>query len=143
MKSKILLRIASILMLFHDIGHTLGHSGWKHAPDPAKQAVIDQMTGSKFPFMGASHSMGDYFEGYGYAATLALLLISAILWIVSDTSVQNNSMVRKILIVTTAILLAWGIIELIYFFPFAASFTLLSMLLTGLAIFNLPRNSDL
>jgi hypothetical protein len=31
-----------------------GHSGWRQANEPAKQAIISQMNGSKFPFMGAS-----------------------------------------------------------------------------------------
>lgn len=139
MKPKILLRIASILILFHDIGHTLGHSGWKHTDDPAKQDIINHMNGGRFPFMGAVHSMGDYYEGYGYASTLALLLIAAVLWIVSDAPAGSTDLVRKILLVTATVLLAWGIIELIYFFPFAASFTLLAMLLTAWATFNLKK----
>ena len=142
MKPKVLLRIASILILFHDIGHTIGHSGWRHSPDPAKQEVINQMTGSKFPFMGAVHSMGDYYEGYGYAASLALLLIAVLLWLMSDASPQSRHLVRKLLIVTTVILFAWGIIELIYFFPFAASFTLLAALLNTISFFRMNKESQ-
>ncbi len=110
MKPKILLRIASIIMFLHDIGHTFGHLTWKQSPDPAKQEVIKQMTDNKFPFMGAVRSMSDYYDGYGWASTLALLLIAA---------------------------LAWGIDELIFFFPFAAAFSLLAFLLTGIAIFQI------
>lgn len=142
MGPKILLRIASVLMLFHDVGHTIGHSGWKHSPDPAKQQIIDQMIGSRFPFMGAVHSMGDYFEGYGYTASLALLLIAAILWLLSDAPAQTGPLVKKLLIVTTVTLLAWGIAELIYFFPFAASFTLLAALLTSISIFRISKESQ-
>src|SRR5260221_12106082 len=110
MKPKILLRIASIIMFLHDIGHTFGHLTWKQSPDPAKQEVIKQMTDNKFPFMGAVRSMSDYYDGYGCALTLALLLIAA---------------------------LAWGIDELIFFLPCAAAFSLLSFLLTGIAIFQI------
>jgi len=37
------------------------------------------------------------------------------------------------------ILLAWGIDELIFIFPFAAGFTLLAFLLTSISIFQIER----
>jgi hypothetical protein len=92
MKPKLLLRIASIVMILHDVGHMIGSLTWKQAIEPEKQQVIDQMTGHKFPFMGAMRSMGDYYDGYGYASALAILLISIILWIVSGSIVQNPSL---------------------------------------------------
>ena len=137
MKPKILLRIASIVMVLHDIGHMGGSLTWKQAADPEKQQVINQMTEHKFPFMGAMRSMGDYYDGYGYASALAILLISIILWIISDSATQNPNLAKKILIAVSTILLAWGINELIFFFPFAASFSLLAFALTVIAILHL------
>ncbi|MGA7161548.1 MAG: hypothetical protein WBZ48_11135 [Bacteroidota bacterium] len=137
MKPKLLLRIASIVMILHDVGHIGGSLTWKQATDPEKQQVISQMTDHKFPFMGAMRSMGDYYDGYGFASALAILLIAAILWIVSGSVSQNPALAKKILITVSAILLAWGINELIFFFPFAASFSLLAMLLTAVAAFQL------
>ncbi|HEY2580610.1 MAG TPA: hypothetical protein VGI43_02315, partial [Mucilaginibacter sp.] len=64
MKPKILLRIASIIILIHGIGHTLGNAGWKGTEDPIAKGVVKEMTVHQFPFMGASHSIGDYYEGY-------------------------------------------------------------------------------
>ncbi len=124
-------------MFLHDIGHTFGHLTWKQSPDPAKQEVIKQMTDNKFPFMGAVRSMSDYYDGYGWASTLALLLIAAILWIASGVKTESANLVKKILVVLSLILLAWGIDELIFFFPFAAAFSLLAFLLTGIAIFQI------
>jgi hypothetical protein len=63
MKPKLLLRISSGLLLFHVLGHTMGHSGWKKTTDPVKQEVIDQMNGHQFLFMGMNRSLGDYYEG--------------------------------------------------------------------------------
>ena len=142
MKPKILLRIASAVVIFHDMGHTLGAVTWRQSPDPIKQMIINQMIEHKSPFMGAMRSMGEYYEGYGYAATIALLLIGIILWLVSAVSLQNLDMVRKILIAIGVSLLLWGADELIFFFPYAAAFSLVASLLTFLAVFNLKKVSQ-
>jgi len=139
MNPKILLRIAAIIMLLHAIGHTIGALTWKKTPDVAKQAVIEFMTAHKFPFMGAERSMGEYYEGYGFACTLALLLIVAILWITSNVTPHSIALVKNILVVLSIILLAWGVDELIFFFPFAAAFSLLSFLLTLVATLRLMK----
>jgi hypothetical protein len=139
MKPKIFLRIASILLILHDVGHTFGTLGWKKTSDPAKLEVIKQMTDKKFPFMGAVHSFGDAFDGYGFAVILALLLFAAILWISSNVTAQNVVLIKKILGWMSAVLLLWGIDELIFFFPLAATMTLIAMICTVIAIFNLEN----
>jgi len=139
MNPKVLLRIAAILMLLHAIGHTIGALSWKKTPDAAKQAVIESMTAHKFPFMGVERSMAEYYDGYGFACTLALLLITAVLWITSNVTPHSISLVKNILFVLSFILLAWGIDELIFFFPFAAAFSLLAFLLTLVATLRLMK----
>jgi len=93
--------------------------------------------------MGAERSMGEYYDGYGFACTLALLLIVAILWITSSVTPHSIALVKNILVVLSFILLAWGIDELIFFFPFAAAFTLLSFLLTLIATMRLMKPATL
>jgi hypothetical protein len=124
-------------MFLHDVGHTFGALSWKNTADPLKQQVINSMVEHKFLFMGANRSMSNTMDGYGFAAILALLLFSIILWVLSDSAVQNPRLVKKLLIPISIILLAWGIIELIFFFPFAASFTLLAMVFTVISIFQI------
>jgi hypothetical protein len=142
MKAKIILRTAAIIIFLHDVGHTMAVLTWKEDPDPKKMEVIKQMTENKFPFMGTSRSMGEYFEGFGVAGTLSLLLIALILWYVSDVSDTNKNFNKKIILTVSIILLAWGISELIYFFPLAASFSLISSLLGfySLVLLNKPGN---
>jgi uncharacterized membrane protein len=79
--------------------------------------------------MGTSRSMGEYFEGFGIQGTLSLLLITLILWYVSGVTESNKNFNKKIILTVSIILLLWGISELIYFFPFAASFSLIASLL--------------
>jgi len=141
MKSKNLLRIASVIMFLHLLGHTFGHLTWKDSPDPARQEVIKQMTGNKLPFMGATRSMAEYYNGYGYIATIAMLLIIFLLWSISNATGNKSPLISKLLWAATGFLFLLGIDELIYFFPFAAAFSLLSGLLTLLATVQLSKNS--
>jgi len=135
--------MAAIIMLLHAIGHTMGALTWKKTPDVSKQAVIEFMTAHKFPFMGVERSMAEYYDGYGFACTLALLLITAVLWITSNVAPHSIALVKNILFVMSFILLAWGIDELIFFFPFAAAFSLLSFLLTLVATLRLMKPATL
>lgn len=126
-------------MFLHDLGHTVGALTWKQTKDPAMQEVIRQKTENKFPFMGAIRSMGEYYDGYGFITTLALLFIAAILWIASTVTPMNVEIIKKILVVASIILLFLGILELVYFFPFAASFSLFAFLLTTIATLRIGK----
>ena len=59
------------------------------------------------------------------------------LWIVSDSAADSPGASRRILTVLCLFLFAIGIEELVYFFAFAASFSLLASVLTGLSILKL------
>jgi hypothetical protein len=142
MKPKILLRIGAILIFIHSVLHTLGFGTWKQAPDPVYKAIVDGMTGHKFPFMGAIRSLGDFYEGFGYASSIALLLISIILWFVSGETSRSANLANKIIYAVGIALVAWGIDELIYFFPFAAAFTLTAAVLTLSSGFVMKKSSQ-
>jgi len=124
--------------------HTIGFTQWKQDTDPAKREVIKQMTGQKFPFMGTSRNMGDYYDGFGYAASIALILIAVLLWIASGELSANPSLAKRVITVISAALLIWAIDEIIYFFPFAAGLTLAASIcgfgsLPGLARQTAPK----
>jgi len=132
MQPKILLRIASILLLLHLVGHTLGHSSWKQAKEPEEKAVISQMTDHTFPFMGSNRSFGDFFDGYGYACSIALALMMTMLWILSSAHLNTIALVRLLTALWIAFFL-WSAIEFRYFDLSAALTSLLPGLLTLLA----------
>jgi len=136
MSSKVLLRIAAVLMFIHCVLHTIGFSGWK--TDPTRQEVIKAMTGQKLPFMGANRSMGEFYDGFGYASTIALALIAVSLWIVSG-ELAARSLAKKMILTLAVILVFWGIDEIIFFFAFAASISLVSSLCCFLAFFKVKN----
>lgn len=135
MKPKLALRITSWLMIFHAIGHSIGLSGWKKTSDPVREQVIVQMTRHKFPFMGASRSMAEYYEGFGYAATISMVMIAILFWILGEGSEAERMLTKKIIITFSIGLLAWGVDELIFFFPFAAVNTLLAFFTSLYALY--------
>jgi hypothetical protein len=115
-------------MLLHMLGHTMGALTWKDAPNAAVKQVIDGMLGNRFDFMGRSVSIGDFFAGYGYGMIGVLLLVSILLWLLSA---EHN---RRFILALGLFLLFLSIIEFIYFFPFAAAFSLLAGVTTLLAM---------
>jgi hypothetical protein len=139
MKPKLLLRIAAILILIHAVLHTMGFSQWKQDPDPAKQEVIKQMTGQKFPFMGTSRNIGNYYDGFGYASSVALVLIAVLLWIVSGELLINPSLAKKVILVISCALVLWATDELIYFFPFATGLTFVAALCGFASVLGLTK----
>lgn len=143
MKAKLFLRIAAGLIIFHLLGHTFGHLNWKKAVEPEKHEVIKQMTEHKFPFMGKERSMGDYYEGYGWACCITFILIAAVLWIISETTEESKKLTAKISLVIGLSLIAWCIIEFMFFFPFAASTTLLSAIFILISFYQIKKNGEI
>jgi len=139
MKPKVLLRIAAVVMFLHVVGHTIGAATWKQTNEPAKQEVIKRMVEQKFPFMGTVRSMAEYYDGYGYSSTIALLLAVTLLWILSGLAERNAVVAAKILLPVSLFLLLLGIDEIIFFFPLAAGMSLLRALLGGLSLLTLRK----
>jgi hypothetical protein len=124
MKPTLLLRIASVLMFVHTLGHSFGALSWKEASDAAVSRLIISMQTTHFAFMGRSATLAGFYEGYGLTMIFVLLLISVVLWLLS--SAPANDLSIRLLPVFAGFLLFLGIIEYIYFFPFAAGFSLLA-----------------
>ena len=139
MKPKILLRIASALMLIHLIGHSFGNAMWKKSNDSLKKQVIQTITENKFLFMGTNRSFADNFDGYGYATSLFLVLIIVLLWFISNSLKTITTLTIKILLLLFICLLGLSMDEFIYFFPFAAGLSLSASILIGIATLQLKK----
>jgi hypothetical protein len=124
MKAKVLLRIASGLMLFHTLGHSIGALTWKQAPNARLKMVIDGMLNDHFDFMGKSVTIGNFYAGYGYSMIALLLFITILLWLLS------NELPFKIIFLLGLFLVVLGVLEFIFFFPLPAICSALAGLLT-------------
>jgi hypothetical protein len=133
MSRKLLLRVASVLMLLHTMGHSIGAFTWKNTPDTAMKLVVSGMETNHFTFMGRVTTLASYFDGYGFTMIFVLLLITSLLWLIS--SAESNTLVVGIARLLAVFLIAMGVIEYVYFFPFAAAFSLLAGICTLIALF--------
>jgi hypothetical protein len=140
MKAKLLLRIAAVFILFHLLGHTLGHLTWDKQEDPRMQEVVNAMISYKTEFMGAAKSMGDYFNGYSLILFFVFGMSICILWFASGFINEQKQIAKKILYPFGVMYLAFGVIEFMYFFPFAASISAGVGILILISLLTLKEN---
>jgi len=94
--SKILLKIASGIMLFHGLVLLVGTFATTPNPAPPTELL-------------------DFFMGATFCGILLVLLLGVLLWVLS--CLKDNSEIKLLWIVTIATVML-GIIEIIYFFPY-------------------------
>jgi hypothetical protein len=139
MKSRTLLWIAFGVILFHIVGHTMGHFTWKQTDDTVLAGIINEMYSHQFEFMGKLQTVGGHHEGFSILFEITLLTFAALTWLMSR-SVDVSSEMRKVLLVTGVALIACGIVEVIYFFALAGGSSLLAGLLHMIAYARAGRN---
>ncbi len=143
MKSvKIALRLGSVIMFLHAVGHTIGIATWKNADSKVPHEVIQSMVDANFDFNGAGGNMAQFYDGLGYASTIALILSSVLLWLVA-TETDNPRFSVKVLVPITVFLLLLAMDEIIYFFPLAAAFSFVAAVLSVFAIVKLNAQDPL
>jgi hypothetical protein len=134
MTSKLLIRIAAFCILIHLLGHTFGHTIWDKPEDPRMMDVVTSMKGYKAEFMGASKSMADYYHGYSLMIIGLFAITTWILWQASANINEHRQAVTRMLLPIGLGYLCFGVIEYLYFFPFAASMSFLAGLFTTFAV---------
>src|SRR5580698_4945063 len=76
MKASVFYRIASVLLLLLDAGHTSGFP-WS---DPKWGVDLDSMRSTHFYIMGFSRTYWDFYVGFGLFVSVFLLLAVALAW---------------------------------------------------------------
>ncbi|RTL59147.1 MAG: hypothetical protein EKK37_12640 [Sphingobacteriales bacterium] len=142
MTAKLFARTAAIFVFIHLIGHSLGHFGWDKPKDPKIAEVVQSMKSNKSEFMGATKSMADYFSGYSLIIFGLFFMTIILLWLLSNHANDNPVLVRQLLYPIGLGYLYFAIIELLDFFPFAASISFLAAVFTLLAAIKLRVKKD-
>jgi hypothetical protein len=121
MTTTLLLRIAAVISLLFAAGHTLG--GLKKWSPMGENEVLKAMTTVRFDIMGVNRSYLDFFMGFGWFISVALLLQSALLWQVASLAQSNAMQVRPMIAMFALAALVSGIIAWRFILPLPALFS--------------------
>ena len=94
LKASLFYRIAAVLLLLFDIGHTVGFL--QHDPEWKVDSLIGSMKSIHFDVQGFSRSYWDFFVGFGLFVTVFLLLAAVVAWQLGRLDAETLTRVRGI-----------------------------------------------
>jgi len=121
MTTTLLLRIASVISLVFTAGHSLG--GLRKWSPMGENDVLRTMTAVRFNTMGANRSYLDFFMGFGWSLSVAMLLQTVLLWQLAGMAQPDPARVRPMIAVFALATLASGLIAWRFIFPVPALFS--------------------
>jgi hypothetical protein len=121
MTTSVLLRISAVISLLFTIGHSLG--GTKRWSPMGENDVLKAMETVRFDTMGVNRSYLDFFLGFGWSLTVAMLLQSVLLWQLASLARSNAAQVRPMIAAFALATLAGGAIAWFFIFPVPALFS--------------------
>jgi hypothetical protein len=121
MTTTLLLRIASVISLLFAAGHTLG--GLKRWSPMGENDVLKAMTDVRFETMGANRSYLDFFMGFGWSRSVAMLLQTVLLWQMASLARTEAAQVRPMIAMFALATLASGVIAWLFILPVPALFS--------------------
>lgn len=121
MTTTVLLRISAVISLVFVLGHSLG--GLKRWSPMGDNDVLKAMETVRFDTMGANRSYLDFFLGFGWSLTVAMLLQSVLLWQLASLARTDARQIRPMIAAFAVATLAGGIIAWLFIFPVPALFS--------------------
>jgi hypothetical protein len=94
LKSSLLYRIASVLLLFFAAGHTFGFR--QNNPEWGAEAVIGLMRSVHFDAQGFNRTYWDFFSAFGLFFSVFLLFAAVLAWLLAGLSAETLARVRSI-----------------------------------------------
>jgi hypothetical protein len=118
MKTALWLRIAAIISLLFAVGHTLGgRRSWSFT---GEAEVLHAMRTFRVQAFGVSRTYMDFYRGFGYSLSVAMLLQSVLLWQLAALAVQNPSQTRPMILSFVLASITGGIVAWTLIFPVPA-----------------------
>jgi hypothetical protein len=121
MTTAVLLRISAVISLLFAVGHSLG--GLKRWSPMGENEVLKAMETVRFDTMGVNRSYLDFFLGFGWSLSVAMLLQSVLLWQLASLARSDAAQVRPMIAAFTLATLAGGVIAWLFIFPVPALFS--------------------
>lgn len=130
MTTTLFLRIASAISLIFMLGHTTG--GLRKWSPMGDNEVLKAMTAVRFDAMGANRSYLDFYMGFGWSISVAMLMQTVLLWQMASLARADAPSVRPMIGVIAIATIASGLIAWRFIFPLPALFS--SALVIALAV---------
>lgn len=115
------LRIASAISLLFMLGHTAG--GLQKWSPMGDNAVLKAMTAVHFDAMGANRSYLDFFMGFGWTISVAMLMQTVLLWQMASLAQTNAARARPMIAVIAIATVVSGVIAWRFIFPVPVIFS--------------------
>jgi hypothetical protein len=93
-KTKILYRISSVLLLLFAAGHTYGFR--QNIPEWKADSVIESMRSVHFDAQGFTRTYWDFFSAFGLFMSIFLLFSAVLAWLLSGLPAETLARVRSI-----------------------------------------------
>jgi len=107
-----LYRIAAVLILLFDIGHSAGYP-WS---DPEWRVDLSAMRSTRFTILGSSRTYWDFYVGFGLFVSVFLLLAAVLAWQLGGLPRQISPLVRGTAWTLALCFAAVAILSGMYFF---------------------------
>ena len=85
--------------------------------------VLKAMTAVRFDASGANRSYFDFYMGFGWSISVAMLMQTVLLWLMASLARTNPASVRPMIAVITLATVASGVIAWRFIFPVPALFS--------------------
>jgi hypothetical protein len=123
--SSLLYRIASVLILFFAIGHTVGFL--QTDPQWGVESLVASMRSIHFQVQGFRRSYWDFFVGFGFFVSVFLVFAAIVAWQLGRLPAEMHSRVRG---VAWALALCFAVLTILSVRYFFAIPLVLSVLIT-------------
>src|ERR1700722_11011979 len=121
MTTPVLLETSAVISLLFAAGHSLG--GLKRWSPMGENEVLKAMETVRFDTMGVNRSYLDFFMGFGWSLSVAMLLQSVLLWQLASLARSDAAQVRPMIAAFALATLAGGVIAWLFIFPVPALFS--------------------
>ena len=120
MRASLLYRIAAVLLLLFDAGHTSGFP-WS---DPAWGVNLGSMQSTHFSIMGFSRTYWDFYVGFGLFVSVIVLLAVVLAWQLGGLPPESLALMRGTAWTFALCFAAITVLSWKYFFTIAIVFSL-------------------
>ena len=123
MRASTFYRIAAVLLLLFDVGHTLGFR--QSDPDWGVDTLLASMHSTHFNVQGLNRTYWDFFLGSGFFVSLFLLFAAVLAWQLGGLSAETLALMRGPAWALALCFAAVTVLSGIYFFALPIIFTFL------------------